>query len=90
LKAYALQTLTAPTPENPTGRDPDEYRSNTWEGLVRQRPMQSAEERNVNTPTLAPEPIRTRNVNTPTPGLGDWDGSTRDEDDLEGEEERED
>ena len=34
----ALQTITAPTAENPTGRSTDEYKANTWEGLINQRP----------------------------------------------------
>jgi hypothetical protein len=79
----SLQTITAPTAENPTGRDPDEYKSNTWEGLINQRPMQSAEDRDINTPVKGADPIQTRNINTPTPGLDDEDEDSvrsRDED----------
>jgi hypothetical protein len=90
MSAQALQTLTAPTPENPSGKDPDEYRSNTWEGLINQRPMQSAEDRHMNTPVgNAPDPRKTRQINTPTPGLGEDDQEGQDRDDEDQDEERE-
>lgn len=41
---------------NPSGV-PDEYDDNTWDGATRQRPMQSAEHRNVNTPQRPADPI---------------------------------
>lgn len=81
LRALAEVTLQAPTPENPTGRGGDDYSARTYDSLVKQRPMQSAEDRNANTPTLARDPLRTRNINTPTPGLGDDEGGTRENDD---------
>jgi hypothetical protein len=83
------RTLSQPTPENPSGLSEDEYRANTWEGLVKQRPMQPAEQRGINTPTQPGERLQTRQINTPTPGLGDQGsrGETdMDEDDTEEDE----
>lgn len=88
LQRTADLTLSAPTPENPTGRSQDEYRANTWDALVKQRPMQAPEDRGVNTPTLPGEPIKTRQINTPTPGLVGDENDVRaqdDEDDDEGD-----
>lgn len=45
-----------PTSESPSGVA-DEYDSNTWEGPARQRPMQNAADRGINTPQRAREPI---------------------------------
>jgi hypothetical protein len=75
-------TLQAPTPENPTGRGTDEYKARTWDALVKQRPMQDQEDRNINTPQVPEKPKPTRQINTPTPGLGDddEDDDERDED----------
>lgn len=84
----ALQTMTQPTPENPTGRNPDEYLARTWEGLVHQRPMQSSEDRAMNTPTIPRDPIKTRQINTPTPGLGQ-DNEDEDENDENEDEDEE-
>lgn len=81
LQRTAEVTLQAPTPENPTGRGSDEYRARTWDALVKQRPMQTAEERDINTPQLPAPPLQTRQINTPTPGLGDEQGGTREDDD---------
>lgn len=83
----ALQTMTQPTPENPTGRNPDEYLARTWEGLVHQRPMQSSEDRAMNTPTIPRDPIKTRQINTPTPGLGQDNEDENDENEDEDEDE---
>jgi hypothetical protein len=55
----------APTAENPTGRGEDEYRARNWDSLVKQRPMQRPEERNVNTPVLPAEQIRTLDTDGP-------------------------
>jgi hypothetical protein len=82
----AEMTLQSPTPENPTGRGEDEYRARTWDALVKQRPMQTAEDRNINTPQLPDAPIRTRQINTPTPGLGESSDNTREDDDQDEEE----
>ena len=82
----SLQTITAPTAENPTGRSEDEYKANTWEGLINQRPMQSAEDRHINTPVKPQDHLRTRNINTPTPGLDDEEeDSARSQDEDEEE-----
>lgn len=55
---------------NPTGRGPDEYKARTWDAYSTTRPMQSSEDRNVNTPVLPAEPIKTRNVG-PESGIPD-------------------
>lgn len=52
-----------PTTDNPTGRGEDEFRATHWDSGVRQRPMQSAEERNINTPVLPNSPIKTLDTN---------------------------
>jgi hypothetical protein len=53
---------------NPTGRGDDEFKARTWNAYETTRPMQNAEDRNVNTPVKPAEPMRTRNVNSPNPG----------------------
>jgi TfoX/Sxy family transcriptional regulator of competence genes len=75
--------LGRPDAWNPTGRGPDDFSAKTWDAYSRQRPLQAPEERGANTPTVAPEPIRTGpNVNTPQPGrkLTDRDENDDDED----------
>jgi hypothetical protein len=83
LQMYA-DYLGRPDANNPTGRGPDEYKARTWDAYQTTRPMQSVEDRGVNTPVLPAEPIKTRNINTPTTGYEDRDDRlqvTRDEDD---------
>jgi len=57
--------LERPSPENPSGMGGDDYQARTWKGLVNQRPMQSAEDRNSNSPTLPQDPIKTLNTDGP-------------------------
>lgn len=84
LPAFVAATLEIPTPENPTGRGQDEYRANTAEGLIEQHPMQSAEDRHVNTPQTAPPPIKQGPaVNSPAPGQLNEDGPRERDDDEE-------
>jgi hypothetical protein len=71
--------LESPTSDNPTGRGEDEFRAKNWDAYTRQRPMQSAEERNVNTPVLPQEPIRTLDTNGPR------ERGDQDEDETENE-----
>jgi len=78
--------LGRPDANNPTGRGPDEYKARTWNAYETTRPMQSIEDRNVNTPVLPAEPIKTRNINTPTRGLqGREDDLRHSEDDDDDE-----
>jgi hypothetical protein len=58
----AADYLGRPDAFNPTGRGPDEYKARTWDSYQTTRPMQSHEDRNVNTPVLPAEPLRTRNI----------------------------
>lgn len=51
--------ITRPDSSNPTGRGEDEYRARTWDGYASTRPFQSGEERNINTPVKAADPIKT-------------------------------
>lgn len=83
LQMYA-DYLGRPDANNPTGRGPDEYKARTWDSYLTTRPMQSAEDRNVNTPVLPEKPIKTRNINTPTTGAEDNERA-RDEDEDEDE-----
>lgn len=48
-----------PDASNPTGLGPDEYKARTWNAFETTRPMQSQEDRNVNTPTMPQEPVKT-------------------------------
>lgn len=85
---HTADYLGRPDANNPTGRGPDEYRARTWDSYLTTRPMQSPDDRNVNTPVLPDKPIKTRNINTPTPGLEGRDDDlqvTRDEDEDEDE-----
>jgi hypothetical protein len=63
--------LENPSAENPTGRGEDPYRSKTtWEGFQTQRPRQQMEGpggMNANTPTTAPDALKTPQINSPTP-----------------------
>lgn len=78
--------LGRPDASNPTGRGPDEYRARTWDAYQTTRPMQSMEDRNVNTPVLPQDPIKKGpNINTPQPGLKDDRPAVDDEDDDEDE-----
>lgn len=61
--------LGRPDATNPTGRGPDEYRARTWDAYQTTKPMQTPEERNVNTPVLPERHPAGPNINTPTPGL---------------------
>lgn len=69
--------LGRPDAQNPTGRGPDEYKARTWNAYETTKPMQSIEDRNINTPVLPSEPIKTRNINTPTRGLRGEEGDMR-------------
>jgi hypothetical protein len=90
VKHQSLQThadyLGRPDANNPTGRGPDEYRARTWDGYSKSKPMQSVEDRAVNTPVLPQEPLKTRNINTPTPGLRGEEGDMRHSDDEDDDE----
>lgn len=87
LAALAGYNIERPTPENPTGRgDGDEYQANTFDSLIKQRPMQSAEDRGINTPVHGAEPIKTRNFNTPGGAGGTLEQSGRADDDDDEEE----
>lgn len=63
----AAEFLGRPDANNPTGRGPDEFRARTWDAFQTTRPMQSAEDRNVNTPVLPSEHIKTRNIGAENP-----------------------
>lgn len=84
LQMYA-DYLGRPDANNPTGRGPDEYKANTWDAFQRTRPMQSGEDRGINTPVLPAEPIKTRNINTPTRGLEGREDDLRHSDDDDDE-----
>jgi hypothetical protein len=62
---HQADALEAPTAENPTGRGEDEYRARNWDSMVKQRPMQTPEDRNVNTPVMPADPIRTLDTDGP-------------------------
>jgi hypothetical protein len=64
----AADYIGRPDAFNPTGRGDDEYRARTWNAYETTRPMQTADDRNVNTPVKPAEPLRTRQVNSPNPG----------------------
>lgn len=55
-RRLAADVRERPSAQNPSGVA-DEYDSNTWEGPARQRPMQGAEERGINTPQRPHQPI---------------------------------
>jgi hypothetical protein len=59
--------LGRPDANNPTGRGADEYKARTWDAFPKTRPLQSSDDRNVNTPVLPAEPIRTRNIGAENP-----------------------
>lgn len=85
LQMYA-DYLGRPDAQNPTGRGPDEYRARTWNAYETTKPMQSVEDRGVNTPVLPADPLKTRNINTPTPGLRGRDDDLRHSDDEDDDE----
>lgn len=62
VQAVGIET---PTAENPTGRGADEYRARNFDTLIKQRPMQSLEDRNINTPTLPQDPIKVLDTDGP-------------------------
>lgn len=84
---HQAAVLEQPTPENPTGRGGDEYRARNWDALTKQRPMQTPDQRNVNTPVLPEERPPARQINTPTPGLEEPGGTRAGEDDDDDDDE---
>lgn len=52
-----------PTDLNP-GEVPDEYEANTWDGAAKQRPLQPAEHRNINTPQTPQDAIPQQSSST--------------------------
>lgn len=80
---HTADYLGRPDANNPTGRGPDEYKARTWNAYETTRPMQSMDDRNINTPVLPGEQIhKGPDINTPQVGLQ----TTRPEDNDEDEE----
>lgn len=83
---YTADYLGRPDASNPTGRGPDEYKARTWNAYETTHPMQSPDDRGVNTPVLPAEPLKTRNINTPTRGLRGREDDLQHPDDDEDDE----
>jgi hypothetical protein len=62
----AADYVSRPDALDPTGRG-DDWSARTWDAGANTRPMQSHQDRGVNTPVRPPEPLRTRNIGAENP-----------------------